>query len=100
MTPATTATVLPTATLTKWKHNWRESTGNRPVDAKLFHMMVETAHELLAEYSSADFLYHDVRAVVQPQYLFSVVSDMTECKLSMKIYNTESGLRVITIHKV
>jgi len=96
MTPATTATA-PTA---KWKHNWRESTGNRPVDAKLFHSYVEQAYELLKEFTSADFLYHDVREVCQPQYLFSVVSDMTECKLSMKIYNTESGLRVITIHKV
>jgi hypothetical protein len=97
MTPATTTT---TATSVKWKHNWRESTGNRPADAKLFHSYVETAHELLEEYASADFLYHDVKDVCQPQYLFSVVSDMTECKLSMKIHNTESGLRVITIHKV
>jgi hypothetical protein len=45
-------------------------------------------------------LYHDVKDVCQPQYLFSVVSDMSECKLSMRIHNTESGLRVITIHKV
>jgi hypothetical protein len=100
MTPATTATVPPTASTAKWKHNWRVTTGSRPVDAKRFHMMVEAAHELLAEYNSADFLYHDVKEVCQAQYLFSVVSDMTECKLSMKIHNTESGLRVITIHKV
>ena len=89
-----------TATAPGWKYNWRQATGKRPADAKLFHMMVEAAHELLAEYSSADFLYQDVKAIVQPQYLFSVVSDMSECKLSMKIHNTESGLRVITIHKV
>ncbi len=88
------------ATAPAWKHNWRQAPGNRPTDAKLFHSYVEQAYELLSEYSSADFLYHDVREVCQPQYLFSVVSDMSECKLSMKIHNTESGLRVITIHKV
>ena len=97
MTPVTTAT---TATTAAWKHDWRVATGKRPVDAKLFHSYVEEAYKLIEEYNSADFLYHDVRAVVQPQYLFSVVSDMIECKLSMKIHNTESGLRVITIHKV
>ena len=94
MTQATTATA------TKWKHDWRVAAGGRPVDAKLFHMYVEEAYKLLEECNAVDFLYHDVRAVVQPQYLFSVVSDMSECKLSMKIHNTESGLRVITIHKV
>ena len=88
------------STAADWKYNWRQTSGKRPADAKLFHMMVEAAHELLAEYSSADFLYQDVKAIVQPQYLFSVVSDMSGYKLSMKIYNTESGLRVITIHKV
>ena len=100
MTPATTATAKATATRVKWKHNWRESTGNRPVDATLFHSYVEEAYKLLEECNVADFLYHDVKEVCQPQYLFSVVSDMIECKLSMKIHNTESGLRVITIHKV
>ena len=94
MTQATTATAA------KWKHDWRVAAGGRPVDAELFHMYVEEAYKLLAECNAADFLYHDVKEVCQPQYLFSVVSDMTECKLSMKIYNTESGLRVITIHKV
>jgi hypothetical protein len=88
------------STAADWKYNWRQTSGKRPADAKLFHMMVEAAHELLAEYSSADFLYQDVKAIVQPQYLFSVVSDMSGYKLSMKIHNTESGLRVITIHKV
>ena len=92
---------MATTTVTaKWKHDWRVTAGGRPVDAELFHMYVEEAYKLLEEYTSADFLYHDVKEVCQPQYLFSVVSDMTECKLSMKIYNTESGLRVITIHKV
>ena len=100
MTPATTATATTTAPTTKWKHDWRQTAGSRPVDAKFFHSYVEQAYELLKEFTSADFLYHDVREVCQPQYLFSVVSVMTECKLSMKIYNTESGLRVITIHKV
>ena len=97
MTQATMATTTATA---KWKHDWRVTAGGRPVDAELFHMYVEEAYKLLAECNAADFLYHDVKEVCQPQYLFSVVSDMTECKLSMKIYNTESGLRVITIHKV
>ncbi len=97
MTPTTTAT---TAKAPAWKHNWRVATGKRPVDAELFHSYVEEAYKLLEEYNSADFLYHDVKAIVQPQYLFSVVSDMIEHKLSMKIHNTESGLRVITIHKV
>ena len=94
MTQATTATAA------KWKHDWRVAAGKRPIDAKLFHMYVEEAYKLLEEYNSCDFLYHDVKAVVQPQYLFSVVSDMSECKLSMQIHNTKSGLRVITIHKV
>lgn len=88
------------ATTAKWKHDWRVAAGGRPVDAELFHMYVEEAYKLLAECNAVDFLYHDVRAVVQPQYLFSVVSDMSECKLSMRIHNTESGIRVITIHKV
>ena len=100
MQPGTTATVATTTATVTWQHNWLETTGNKPVDAKLFHSYVEQAHELLKEFTSADFLYHDVREVCQPQYLFSVVSDMTECKLSMKIHNTESGLRIITIHKV
>jgi hypothetical protein len=100
MTPATTATATTTATIAKWKHNWRVTTGSRPVDATLFHSYVEEAYKLLEECNVADFLYHDVKEVCQPQYLFSVVSDMIECKLSMKIHNTESGLRVITIHKV
>ena len=94
MTQATTATAA------KWKHDWRVAAGGRPVDAELFHIYVEEAYKLLAVFNAVDFLYHDVRAVVQPQYLFSVVSDMSECKLSMRIHNTESGLRVITIHKV
>ena len=94
MTSATTATA------TAWKHDWRVATGKRPADAKLFRSYVETAHKLLEECNGADFLYHDVKDVCQPQYLFSVVSDMSECKLSMRIHNTESGLRVITIHKV
>jgi hypothetical protein len=85
---------------TTWKYNWRQATGGRTADAKLFHSYVEEAYTLLKECNAADFLYHDVRKVCQPQYLFSVVSDMSECKLSMKIHNTESGLRVITIHKV
>ena len=89
-----------TTATAKWKHDWRVAAGGRPVDAELFHMYVEEAYKLLEECNAADFLYHDVKEVCQPQYLFSVVSDMTECKLSMKIYNTESGLRVITIHKV
>jgi len=91
------------ATAPAWKYNWRQAPGTAavsPFKGWLFRNYVEQAYKLLSEYSSADFLYHDVRDVCQPQYLFSVVSDMSECKLSMKIHNTESGLRVITIHKV
>ena len=94
MTSATTATT------SKWKHDWRVAPGKRPADATLFRSYVETAHKLLEECNGADFLYQDVKDVCQPQHLFSVVSDMSECKLSMRIHNTESGLRVITIHKV
>jgi hypothetical protein len=86
----------------RWQHDWRRKTGERPTEsnAKLFHSYVEMAYELLEEYSSADFIYSELRQVCQPTYLFQVVCDMRGEKLSMRIYTTEEGLKCVMIHKV
>ena len=82
--------------------DWRKQVGKRPTDQneELFHSYVEMAYTLLEEFSSAEFLYSEVRQVCQPAYLFSVVCDMRSDKLSMRIYDTDSGLKAISIHKV
>ena len=84
-----------------WRYDWRQKVGVRPTESnsELFHRYVEMANELLEDYSSADFVYSEVRQVCQPQYLFQVVLEMRSEKLSMVIRNTEEGLRVISIHK-
>jgi hypothetical protein len=82
--------------------DWRKEVGARPTDQnlELFHSYVEMATTLLEEFSSAEFIYSEVRQVCQPAYLFSVVCDMRSDKLSMRIYVTDSGLKAISIHKV
>ena len=84
------------------KFDWRKQVGERPTDqnAELFHSYVEIAYTLLEEFSSAEFIYSEVRQVCQPAYLFSVVCDMRSDKLSMRIHTTEEGWKVISIHKV
>jgi len=86
----------------RWQHNWRRQVGERPTEsnAKLFHSYVEMAYQLLEEFSSADFIYSEVRQVCQPQYLFQVVCDMSEHKLSMRIWTTEEGYKAVSIHKI
>ena len=55
---------------------------------------------MLEDYSSVDFIYSDVIQMCKPAYLFSVICDMRGEKLSMRIYQTDSGIKVIYIHKV
>ena len=85
-----------------YKFDWRKQVGERPTDQnlELFHSLVEQATVLIEEFSSAEFIYSEVRQVCQPAYLFSVVCDMRSDKLSMRIHTTEEGWKVITIHKV
>lgn len=82
--------------------DWRKQVGERPTDQnlELFHSLVEQATVLIEEFSSAEFIYSEVRQVCQPAYLFSVVCDMRGDKLSMRIHTTEDGWKVISIHKV
>ena len=82
--------------------DWRKQVGERPTDQnqELFHSLVEQATVLIEEFSSAEFIYSEVRQVCQPAYLFSVVCDMRSEKLSMRIHTTEEGWKVISIHKV
>jgi hypothetical protein len=84
-----------------WQYNWRRSVGERPTasNAEVFHSYVEMAYTLLEEFSSADFVYSEVRQVCQPQYLFQVVCDMRSEKLSMRIWTTEDGMKAVSIHK-
>ena len=93
---------METNAIRRWQYDWRLKVGERPTEqnAKLFHSYVEIAHMSLEEFSSAEFTYHAVRRVCSPQYLFSVVRDMRSEKLSMRIYNNESGIKAISIHKV
>jgi len=86
----------------RWQYDWRQKTGERPTEsnAKLFHSYVEMAYELLEDFSSAEFIYSELRQICQPQYLFQVVCDMRGEKLSMRIYPTEDGLKCVMIHKV
>ena len=92
------ATKEPTA----WKYSWRQRVGMRPTEQnqELFHSYVKMAYELLEDFSSADFIYSEVRQVVHPAYLFQVVCDMRSEKLSMRVYTNEEGLKLIAIHKV
>ena len=87
---------------TAWKYSWHQRVGMRPTKQNevAFQFYVEMAYKLLEEFNSADFLYSEVREMCNPAYLFQVVCDMTEYKLSMKVHTTESGLKCITIHKV
>ena len=87
---------------TAWKYSWHQRVGMRPTEQnqELFHSYVEMAYELLKGFSSADFLYNEVRKVCHPAYLFQVVCDMYDAKLYMKIYTTNEGLKVLSIHKV
>ena len=86
----------------RWQYDWRQRVGERPTaeNAELFHRYVEYAYQAIEEGSDAAFPYHDVRQVCQPQYLFQVVADMRSDKLSMRIYQDESGLKLIVIHSV
>lgn len=86
----------------RWQYDWRRQVGERPTEsnAELFHSYVEMAYQLLEEFSSADFIYSEVRQVCQPQYLFQVVCDMCEHKLSMRIWTTEEGYKAVSIHKI
>jgi hypothetical protein len=86
----------------RWQHDWRRQVGERPTEsnAELFHSYVEMAYQLLEEFSSADFIYSEVRQVCQPQYLFQVVCDMRSEKLSMRIWTTEEGYKAVSIHKI
>ena len=85
-----------------WQFDWRKQVGERPTDQnlELFHSLVEQAHVLIDEFSSAEFIYSEVRQVCQPAYLFSVVCGTRGDKLSMRIHTTEDGWKVISIHKV
>jgi hypothetical protein len=105
------STQFPTGTMTqgkvstmvqRWQHDWRRQVGERPTEsnAEVFHSYVEMAYQLLEEFSSADFIYSEVRQVCQPQYLFQVVCDMSEHKLSMRIWTTEEGYKAVSIHKI
>ena len=87
---------------TAWQYSWHQRIGMRPTEQnqELFHSFVEMAYELLEDFSSADFIYSEVRQVVHPAYLFQVVCDMRSEKLSMRVYTTEDGLKCVTIHKV
>jgi hypothetical protein len=93
---------METNAIRRWQYDWRLNVGERPTEqnAELFHKYVEMAYTLLEEFNSAEFMYHEVRRVCSPKYLFSVVCDMRGEKLSMRIYNTESGIKAISIHKV
>lgn len=93
---------METNTIRRWQYDWRLKVGERPTEqnVQLFHSYVEKAYTSLAESSPAEFTYQDVRRVCSPQYLFSVVRDMQSEKLSMRIYNNESGVKAISIHKV
>lgn len=93
---------METNAIRRWQYDWRLNVGERPTEqnAELFHSYVEMAYTLLEEFSSAEFMYHEVRSVCSPKYLFSVVCDMRGEKLSMRIYNTDSGIKAISIHKV
>jgi hypothetical protein len=88
--------------MTKVKYDWRTKVGERPTEsnAELFYSYVEMANELLEEFSSADFIYSELRQVCQPTYLFQVLLEMRGEKLSMRVYHTEEGLKAIMIHKV
>ena len=84
------------------KYDWRQEVG-KPLSAEnlsLFHNYLEMAYQMLEEYSSADFIYSDVIQICKPAYLFSVICDTRGEKLSMRIYQTDSGIKVICIHKV
>jgi len=84
------------------KYDWRQEVG-KPLSAEnlsLFHNYLEMACQMLEEYSSVDFIYSDVIQMCKPAYLFSVICDMRGEKLSMRIYQTDSGIKVIYIHKV
>ena len=93
---------METNAIRRWQYDWRLNVGERPTDQNLalFHSYVEMAYTLLEEFSSAEFLYHEVRSVCSPKYLFSVVCDMRGEKLSMRIYDTDTGIKAISIHKV
>ena len=87
----------------QWQYDWRQRVGERPTEqnADVFRSYVEWAHQCLAEGTEAAFPYADVRQVCQPQYLFQVVAEMLTDKVSMRIYqDTESGLKLVVIHKV
>lgn len=86
----------------RWQYDWRRGVGERPTaeNAELFHRYVEYAYQAIEEGADAAFPYHDVRQVCQPAYLFQVVADMRSDKLSMRIYQDESGLKLIVIHTV
>ena len=85
-----------------WQYDWRRLQAERPTEqnAEVFHSYVEMAWQLLEEFSSADFVYSEVRKVCQPRYLFQVIADMRSEKLTMVIRDTESGLKVVSICKV
>jgi hypothetical protein len=84
------------------RYDWRAKVGVRPTsqNAEAFRTYVEIVYTLLEEFSSADLPYSEVRQMCQPQYFFTVVNDMRTEKLSMRIYTSEEGTRIISIHKV
>ena len=84
------------------QYDWRRLPAERPLEqnAELFHSYVEMAWQLLEEFSSADFVYSEVKQVCQPRYLFQVIADMRTEKLTMVIRDTTSGLKMVSICKV
>ena len=90
------------SSMQRTKYDWRQEVG-KPLSAEnlsLFHSYVDMAYHLLEDYNSADFIYSDVIQMCKPAYLFSVICDMRGEKLSMRIYQTDSGIKAICIHKV